>query len=330
MVLEIQKSSNEVLIDSLIDEAKNSLAYFFDHFDTASMSGLMDHLLLHDSTLFLTGVGKSGIIAKKIAMTLSASGTRALFLSPMDALHGDLGFVQEDATVLLFSKSGESDELISLCPALRNKKAYLIAVVSNEKNRLSKACDMQIVLPVLRELCPFNMVPTTSTLVQLLFGELLTGALMRAKKVTLEEFATNHPAGRIGKRLTFRVRDVMVQGDAIPFAHGSEVLINALSEFSSKKCGCLVIVGSEKKLVGIFTDGDLRRSLQKYGAQVLHKKLDELMTANPRSIDSKTLAWDAMKMMEADQKRPVAILPVVDEGKVVGLLKMHDIVQSGI
>ncbi|HXF28831.1 MAG TPA: CBS domain-containing protein, partial [Chlamydiales bacterium] len=183
---------------------------------------------------------------------------------------------------------------------------------------------------VARELCPFDMVPTTSTIVQLIFGDLLAIALMRLKGFTLEDFRHNHPAGRLGKRLLLTVKDVMISGAGAPLISPAEVLINALPEFSGKKCGCLIVVDEEVKLLGIFTDGDLRRALQKHGAMVLHKTMKELMTPSARFIDPKMLAFDAMKQMEADQKRPITVLPVVDGGKVVGILRMHDIVQSGI
>jgi arabinose-5-phosphate isomerase len=281
-------------------------------------------------TIFLSGVGKSGIIAKKIAVTMSSSGTKALYLSPLNALHGDIGLVTSGDAVLFLSKSGETDELLHLCPAIRNKGARLISVVSSLDSRLAKACDLNIVLPVSKELCPFNMVPTTSTMVQLIFGDLLAIALMNRKQFTVDDFAQNHPAGRIGKRMTFTVRDLMITGDRVPLAAPENILIDALSEFSGKQCGCLLVIDAAERLLGIFTDGDLRRSLQRHGAMVLHKSLRELMTTTPRFIHAKMLAYDAMKFMEADPKRPITVVPVVEDGKVVGILKMHDIVQSGI
>ena len=319
------------LVEELMGEMQKNVQYFFESASQETMSKLFEHLLQSSGTIFLTGVGKSGIIAKKIAATMNSSGTKALYLSPLNALHGDVGMVAKGDSVLFFSKSGESDELLHLCPIVRNKGAFLIAVISNSDSRLAKACDFSIELPVARELCPFNIVPTTSTLVQLMFGDLMSMVLMRSKRFTVDEFAQNHPAGRLGKRLTFLVKDLMISGEGVPFASPNDLLINVLSEFSGKKCGCLLIIDEERRLIGIFTDGDLRRSLQKYGAMVLHKAMHELMTLNPRHIDEKVLAFDAVKYMEADQKQPITVLPVVDsEKKVVGIIKMHDIVQSGI
>ena len=330
MVLEAAVIQQQNLVTSLLIETQANLQFFCDHLDTSSVTQLIDFLSTIQGTIFLSGVGKSGIVAKKIAVTMSASGTKALYLSPLNALHGDIGLIAPGDAVLFLSKSGETDELFHLCPAIRTKGARLIAIVSNSNSRLAKACDSSIILPVAKELCPFDMVPTTSTMVQSLFGDLLAIALMKKKKFTMDDFAQNHPAGRLGKRMTFTVRDLMITGTGIPFAMPENILIDALSEFSGKQCGCLLIVNSERKLLGVFTDGDLRRSLQKHGAMVLHKSLRELMTHTPRFIDAKMLAYDAMKFMEADPKRPITILPVVEDDKVVGILKMHDIVQSGI
>lgn len=318
------------LLSALFQETRENLSYFFEQVDLEPIRRLISHLLDSKGTLFLTGVGKSGIIAKKIAMTLASSGTKAIYLSPLDALHGDIGVVSEGDTVLLFSKSGETDELLHLCPALRNKKAVIVAVVSNAISRLVKASDIQVILPVVKELCPFDMVPTTSTLVQLLFGDLLAIALMQAKRFTVDDFAENHPSGRLGKRMTYRVKDLMITGKAVPLAFPDDLLITVLAEISGKKCGCLLVADKDARLLGIFTDGDLRRSLQKYGTILLHKPLKELMTQNPSCIDSKTLAYVALKNMEQDPKRLITHLPVVDDGKLVGLLKMHDIIQAGI
>jgi arabinose-5-phosphate isomerase len=330
MLIEPVTSVKHDLIEDLFGETQRYVRHFFEHVDLAAIKKLFAQLQNSSGTIFLTGVGKSGIIAKKIAATMSSSGTKAHYLSPLNALHGDIGAVSKDDTILLMSKSGETDELLHLCPILRNKGANLIAIVSNIESRLAKACDISICLPVARELCPFDMVPTTSTLVQLIFGDLLAIALMRAKNFSVDDFAQNHPAGRLGKRMTFTVHDLMLTGDFLPLAYAQDQLVNVLVELTNKKCGCVIITNDERHLLGIFTDGDLRRSLQKHGATALHKSMDEIMTKTPRFIHSQMLAFDAMKFMEADQKRPITVLPVVDDQKVVGIIKMHDIVQSGI
>jgi arabinose-5-phosphate isomerase len=326
-----ESAQKESMLEELFAETQNNVAYFFKNFDLDDLEKLWLHLLASPGSVFLSGVGKSGIIAKKIATTMSSSGTKALFLSPINALHGDLGVVARGDTVLLFSKSGESDELLQLCPALRNKGAFLVAVVSNKESRLAKSADMTVCLPVSKELCPFDLAPTTSTLVQLMFGDLLAIALMRAKHFTKDDFAQNHPAGRLGRRLLLTVQDLMLKGRDLPLAKPEDTLISVLAEFSSKKCGCLMIVDQAQTLLGIFTDGDLRRSLEKHGASVLEKKMGELMTENPRFIPHTSLAFDAMKTMEIDPKKPITVLPVLNEHKrVEGIIRMHDIVQSGL
>lgn len=324
-----QSIAESFMID-LTTRARKYINYFFDHFDRDSLENLVEHIKNSSGILFISGVGKSGAVAKKIAATLSSSGTRALYLPPVDALHGDIGIVSENDTVVLISKSGESLELLQLCPALRNKGAFLVAVVSNEKSRLCQAVDMNIVLPLERELCPFNMVPTTSAIIQLIFGELLAVALMHVKGFTLDEYSINHAAGRIGRRLTVRVHDVMVPRKEMPLVSAQVLLKDALHEFSDKKSGCLVVIDAIGCLLGIFTDGDLRRSLQKFGGDVMNRPLCDLMTHQPRSVPSDLRAYEALEIMEADQKRPITVLPVVEDGKVVGLLRLHDLIQAGI
>lgn len=318
------------LVEELFLEMQAHLGYFFEQLDLAELRRIVDVLLRCSGTIILTGVGKSGIIAKKVAMTLNSCGCKALYMSPMNALHGDLGLVSANDTALIFSKSGESDELLNLCPALRNKGVSLIAVVSNRDSRLSKASDYSIVLPVAKELCPFDLAPTTSTVVQLLFGDLVSIALMRSKNTTLETFIGNHPAGRIGKRMTFRVKDLMIWGDALPLSGPKTKLVDILVELSNKKCGCILIVDENEKLLGIFTDGDLRRALQKYSADALDRQVEEVMTKAPRTVEPDMLAYEAMKCMEQNQKGAITVLPVVEDGVVAGLIRLHDIVQSGL
>jgi arabinose-5-phosphate isomerase len=237
--------------------------------------------------------------------------------------------VQRGDVAVLFSKSGESQELLQLAGQLRTRGVELIGAVCSTPSRLAQAVDLAVVLPLERELCPFNMVPTTSAAVQLLFGDLLTQAVMRAKQIELEAYAANHPGGQIGLRATVRVSDLMLRGGALPTTQPDATLEMALSEFSSKRCGCLLVV-HEGQLLGIFTDGDLRRALQCHGQNLLQQRMGDLMTRCARSTEPGALAWHALQQMEADPQRPITVLPVVDQGLLVGLLKMHDILQAGI
>lgn len=194
-----------------------------------------------------------------------------------------------------------------------------------------KACHHVMVLPFQAELCPYDLSPTMSTIFQLLFGDLVAVALMKEKKYSLDQFALNHPSGRIGKRITLKVKDIMLVGDKIPLCDPEEKLQNALIELSNKRCGCILVADKKGQLLGIFTDGDLRRTLQKFGGEVLETPIKELMTKNPKFIHPEILAYDAMKIMEADFRNRIMMLPVIDENnKVQGLLHLHDIIQSGL
>ena len=189
---------------------------------------------------------------------------------------------------------------------------------------------MAINLPFQNELCPFDLAPTTSTTVQLLFGDLLAIALMRTKGFNLDAYAQNHPLGSIGKKVSVTVDELMHKGDQIPLAKPQDRLIDVLVELSNKKCGALLVSDEENNFLGIFTDGDLRRTLQNQGSDVLSRTMQELMTPSALSVEKGSLAWDALKIMQKDPKRFVMVLPVLDQGKVAGLLHMHSVIQSGV
>ena len=196
---------------------------------------------------------------------------------------------------------------------------------------LRKACEFSVVLPMGKELCPFDLVPTTSAVTQMIFGDVLAIALMRHKNFSLLEYAMNHPAGKIGRRLTLRVRDFMLKGRDIPLCGPKDKLVQTLVELSNKHCGCVLVVDEHMSMLGIFTDGDLRRALQKFGSKALEATMLEVMTKTARLIKSDEMASQALSLMEADQQHPITVLPVIEgELKVVGLIKMHDIVQSGL
>ncbi len=323
-------TQNQDLVEELFLQTQAHLAHFFDKLNLNALRNVVAHLLDCKGTIFLSGVGKSGIVSKKIAMTMNSCGIKAGFLSPLNALHGDVGIISQQDVVLLLSKSGETDELLALCPVLRNKGASLVAVVSESGSRLAKACDLTMELPVAKELCPFDIAPTTSTTVQLVFGDLVAIALMRSKKITIDNFVENHPAGQIGKRLILKVSDLMVRGASLPLCRPKELLGEVLVELSNKKSGCIMIVDDYMTLLGVFTDGDLRRALQKHSAQALSLPIEELMTKTPRSIEAGALAYDAMKQMESNQKGAITSLAVVEGETLIGLIRLHDIIQSGV
>jgi arabinose-5-phosphate isomerase len=304
------------MLEDLLKEEQEALNHFFKHLDLKAAEHLLDALRECQGMIILTGIGKSG---------------RAFFLSAANALHGDIGLVSKNDVFIMLSKSGESEELLQLVPFLRNKGVKLIAIVNNSNSRLAKACELTVVLPLEKELCPFDLAPTTSTVMQLIFGDVLAIGLMKAKNFSLMEYAANHPAGRIGRRLTLRVKDLMLTGKDIPLSSPESKLVDTLVELSDKRCGCVLVCNKEHTLLGIFTDGDLRRALQKFGSRALESPINELMTQSPRFIYADEMASQALSMMESNQNHPITVLPVVDhDKKVVGLIKMHDIVQSGL
>ncbi|MGM0439726.1 MAG: KpsF/GutQ family sugar-phosphate isomerase [Chlamydiota bacterium] len=318
------------MISQLFQQQKKYINGFFDNLDIQNTQKILEVMQKCPGVIFFTGIGKSGIIAKKIATTMVSTGTKALYIDPTDAMHGDIGIVGEQDIFVIISKSGETDELLNLIPCIRNKGAKLISLSSKPGSRIDLACDMYLNLPLEKELCPFDLVPATSAAIQLIFGDVLAIALMQAKNFSLEDYGKNHPSGRIGKRITLKVKDLMVTGQGLPCCSPNDKLLDVLVELSDKKCGCILIVDDDKNMLGIFTDGDLRRALQEKGSQVLNMPMESLMTAACRSTGSDNLAWEVMREMEGDQHKPIMVMPVVDEGKLVGLIKMHDIIQSGL
>ncbi|MDX8430681.1 MAG: KpsF/GutQ family sugar-phosphate isomerase [Candidatus Algichlamydia australiensis] len=290
----------------------------------------MELFLACQGTLLFTGVGKSGHIAEKIATTILSTGTRALYLPPTNAMHGDVGIVQEKDLLIVLSKSGESEELINLLTAVKSRGIQTIVWTSNRESRLAKECDLLCYLPLDEELCPFNLAPTTSSLLQLLLGDALAVALMEEKKFTLSDYAMNHPAGRIGRRITTHVSDVMIQGERLPLCKPTDKVRDILLELSSKRCGCVLVADEEEKITGIFTDGDLRRALQTYGDTILQAPVSEVMVKTFRSIAGDKLIVEAIEEMESDPQKRIMMLPVLKENKLVGLLHLHDVIQSGL
>jgi arabinose-5-phosphate isomerase len=245
-------------------------------------------------------------------------------------LHGDLGILTQEDLVIFLSKSGETEELLSLIPFIRKKGAKLASIVSKQESRLAKNADCFVCLPVQRELCPFDLAPTTSTVAQLLFGDALAIALMQAKQLSMQDYAFNHPAGAIGKKMTLTVENLMFQGECVPLAEGTRILSDVLYDLTEKKCGCLVVVDKEHAMQGIVTDGDIRRALQIQGSEILKKQVADLMTHCAITTSKDALVWEALKVMQKDPKKWITVLPVLENRKVVGLLRMHDIIQAGI
>lgn len=313
-------------LQKLLQTQQTSLEYFFQHIDLEEVEKVVQLCLKIKGFIVLSGVGKSGIIAEKIAATLMSTGTRALYLPAANFLHGDIGAVSSEDLVILLSKSGQTQELVTVVPHLREKGCQIAAVVSNPESPLANGVEAKVHLPVWKELCPYDLAPTTSTTVQLLFGDLLAMSLMREKGVSLDDYAANHPAGAIGRNVTKTVRDVMVGKEGLPLCRKEDRLMDAIIELSNKRCGCLLMVTDSMELKGIFTDGDLRRALEKDGAQALKKTMEELSSSDPVTLSPQTLIHHALQKMQS--VRWVTVAPVIENQRVIGLIRMHDIIHE--
>lgn len=293
----------------------------------------IDLLAKCSGKVIVLGVGKSGIIGQKIAATMTSSGTAALFLHPSDALHGGLGIVTSEDAVILLSNSGETTDLLDLIPYLKNRNVPLLAIVGNLKSSIAARADVVIDASVDQEACPLNLAPTASTTVALAIGDALAMTLMRAKGLTENDFASNHPGGQLGKRLTLRVADLMHGGAQNPTIAPDAAWLEVVSAITHFGLGAVNVVNGDGKLAGIITDGDLRRSLHRIAAKDLgfaNLTCDELMTRDPVVATPAMLAYDALRLME-DRPSQISVLPVVDdETKCVGLIRLHDIVRSGL
>jgi arabinose-5-phosphate isomerase len=270
--------------------------------------------------VILTGMGKSGLICRKIAATLTSTGTAAVFLHPAEAVHGDLGVVQAEDVVVALSYSGETHEILRLLEAIRRIGAKLIAITGSPTSTLAQAADVTLDCSVTEEACPMNLVPTASTTAALAIGDALAMTLLVEKGFRQEDFASLHPGGKIGKRL-MRVERLMQAGQLCPIVQTDTSMRDVIYEMSSKKLGMTCVVDGDAALVGIITDGDLRRHMER-GAAILDLRAGDLMTADPVSIGPATLAAEALNIME---RRKITSLVVVDEGRVAGVVHLHDL-----
>lgn len=289
----------------------------------------VDRLAACRGKVILTGMGKSGLIAQKIAATFSSTGTPALFLDPGEALHGGLGVVQRGDLVLAIGKSGESDELNALLPALRARKAGVIALTSNPHSTLAKAATLVLEMPDEAEACPLNLAPTTSTTVAMALGDALAVALMKRRGFSADHFASNHPGGRLGKRLTLRVRDVMRGGKDNPMVRLEASATELLTTITKLQAGAASIVDRRGRFLGLVTDYDIRRALEA-GGDFRRLKASQIMNAKPATIAPDALAAEAIEVME-DRRNPFNVLPVVDgRGRSVGMIQIHDLRARGL
>jgi arabinose-5-phosphate isomerase len=271
--------------------------------------------------VIVTGMGKSGIICRKIAATLSSTGTSAWFLHPAEAIHGDLGAIREEDVVIALSHSGETEELIRLLESIRRLGARLIALTGNTESTLARAADVTLNCGIAEEACPWNLVPTASTTAALALGDALAMTLLVRKGFREEDFASLHPGGKLGRRL-MRVEHVMHAGDAAPVVQLSTPMHDVFHEMSSKRLGMTCIVDGDGRLAGIFTDGDLRRLMVK-SSDVLSLTAGDVMRPNPRTIRREMLAVEALKIMETHKITSVVVTG--DDGTVAGVVHLHDL-----
>ena len=275
--------------------------------------------------IFITGVGKSGHIANKFAATLSSTGTPAFFIHPAEALHGDLGMIEKKDSILAISKSGESQEICDLLPAINMKKIDLFSITENVNSTIAKASKTHVLVKVKREACPNDLAPTSSTTVTLALGDAIAVALLKVKGFTSEDFAKSHPGGKLGKKLTLRTKDLMVPISKAAVVKDSESIRDLIFEVSEKKQG-IALVKKGSRVVGVFSDGDLRRQLQK-NVEIDKVRLSSVLTKKFKRIKSNELVVKAAEMMKAFK---VYTLVVEENKKVVGILTMHDILEANV
>lgn len=275
----------------------------------------------------VTGMGKSGHIGGKIAATLASTGTPAFFVHPGEASHGDLGMITRDDVVLALSNSGDSSEILTILPLLKRLGVPLIAMTGNSQSILARQADVHIDTGVAEEACPLGLAPTSSTTAALAMGDALAVALLESRGFSREDFAFSHPGGSLGRRLLIRVRDIMHTGNDIPAVPESAPVRDAILEITAKKLGMTAIIDTERRVLGIFTDGDLRRLLEKSG-DIRSVSISTVMTRACTAVRPELLAAETVRIME--EKR-INALPVVDDGgQLVGALNMHDLLRAGV
>jgi len=275
----------------------------------------------------VTGMGKSGHVSNKIAATLASTGTPAFFMHPAEASHGDLGMITSQDTLLAVSYSGETHEVVTILPVVKRIGAKLLSITGNPKSTMALAADVHLDISVAEEACPLNLAPTASTTATLAMGDALAIALLKSRGFTAEDFARSHPSGSLGKRLLMRVSDVMRSGDRIPAVRDNVTLRDGLLEMTDKGLGMTAIVGDDMQLEGIFTDGDLRRTLDT-GADIHSTKIRDVMHSNCKTTSADILAAEALHLLE--ENKITSLLVTDNDNKLIGALNIHDLFREGL
>lgn len=282
-----------------------------------------------EGKVITTGLGKSGIVANKISATFSSTGTPSIFMHPVEAMHGDLGIIQKGDLGLLLSNSGETSEVLQLLQIFKRFGLRTIGIVGRPHSSLARDCDLFLDASVETEACPLNLAPTSSTTVAMVLGDALASCLIAKKGFSREDFSRLHPSGALGRRLLLRVRDVMHTGDELPLVRSGTPMRQALITLTGKGMGAAIIVSEGRDLKGIFTDGDLRRAVQRHD-NLLDLEIDRVMTANPIVTYQDRMAAEALHLME-NRPSQISVLPVLDgDKKVSGIIRIHDLIQAGL
>jgi arabinose-5-phosphate isomerase len=286
-------------------------------------------LLACEGKVVVTGVGKSGIIGQKIAATLASTGTPAFFLHPTEGIHGDLGMLEKKDIVVAISNSGETDELSQILPLIKRYGNKLIALTGKGNSTLARAGDVVLDVSVAEEACPLGLAPTASTTATLAMGDALAVALLEKRGFNKEDFAIRHPGGKLGKRLLLRVCDLMHVGDELPMVYEDTLMKGALVEITSKRLGVTGVMNKRHELVGVITDGDLRRALERH-TDLLERTAGEVMTKNPKSIEADTLAAQAVQRMEEHSITSLFVFDKAGERTPRGIIHLHDLLKAGV
>lgn len=318
---------------TLIDSGKRTIS--IEQQCIAELNERLDESFIHACELILacqgrivvTGMGKSGHIARKIAATLSSTGTPAMFVHPAEASHGDLGMITDKDVVMALSNSGTTEELMNILPLLKRKGVPFITLTGNPESTLAQTADANLDVSVSQEACPLGQAPTSSTTAALVMGDALAMALLEARGFTEEDFAFSHPGGRLGRRLLLKVKDLMHQGEEIPRVPPNTLLKDALYEISAKGLGMTTIVDKQGHLKGVFTDGDLRRALDA-GCDIMQTAVDSVMTQHGKTITPLAMATEAARLME--ENRIYTLIVIDDAGALQGVIRMHDLLQANV
>ena len=289
---------------------------------------LCKEILKIKGKLILMGIGKSGHIAQKISATLSSTGTSSFFIHPTEAAHGDLGMVSKHDAILILSNSGETKEIIEILSALKRSAGNIFTLTNNNQSTIARAGKVNLVINADEEACPLDLAPTSSTTIALVFGDALAIALLEARGFNKDDFAKSHPAGQLGKKLTILVQDLAVMNEKAPIVNQSTSLKEALMVVTEKKLG-VTLVSNENKVVGIFTDGDLRRCLNNE-VDLKNTPIKDVMTTNFKSIKSNALAIDAAEIMEKNKIFSLVVNPTISKSKSIGVITMHQLLEAGI